>query len=80
MDEDLTDCSSLLTAVQYVDSFPPAAVIVAAPFGSAEACQQLRIFADDCIYLASPEPFSAAGTWYSDCREVSDIEIRRSCV
>jgi hypothetical protein len=29
--------SSILTAVQYVDSFRPAAVIVVAPFGSAEA-------------------------------------------
>jgi len=77
VDDGLATGSTMTAAVHYVDSFRPAAVIVAVPVASEQACRQLRTITDDVVCLATPQPFHAVGEWYDDFRQVSDAEVQR---
>lgn len=76
VDDGLATGSSMLAAVRYVKSLQPASVLVAVPAGSRQACQQLKKEADDCVCLATPEPFHGVGVWYVDFRQVTDDEVQ----
>jgi putative phosphoribosyl transferase len=76
VDDGLATGSTMLAAVQYVRTLLPARVTVAVPVGSRQACALLRREAGTCICLATPEPFSAVGEWYSDFQQVSNEEVR----
>jgi putative phosphoribosyl transferase len=75
-DDGLAMGSTMTAAARYVQSLNPAAVIVAVPIGSRQACERLTREADDLVCLAEPEPFFAVGRWYSDFHQVSDTEAR----
>jgi putative phosphoribosyl transferase len=76
VDDGLATGSSMLAAVRYVKSLRPARVIVAVPVAARETCEQMKAQADDCICLATPDPFFAVGEWYRDFRQVRDSEVR----
>jgi putative phosphoribosyl transferase len=67
----------MLVAARYVRSLKPRKTLIAVPVGSVQACRRLRNEADNCICLATPEPFSAVGEWYTDFRQVTDAEVQR---
>lgn len=75
-DDGLATGSTMLAALQYVNSFQAAAVIVAVPVASSGALERIRQVATECIYLAVPESFDSVGEWYEDFREVTDDEVR----
>ncbi len=77
VDDGLATGSSMLAAVRYVKSLQPASVVVAVPVGSSQACQQLIKEADDCVCLATPEPFHGVGVWYMDFRQTTDRDVER---
>jgi len=77
VDDGLATGSTMLAAVHYVDSFRPAKVIVAVPVGSAQACRRLESVTDECVCLATPEPFVSVGAWYSDFHQTSDMEVQQ---
>lgn len=66
----------MLAALEYVNSFRPARVIVAVPVASLSGCERVKRFASECICLALPEPFGSVGEWYRNFHQVSDDEIR----
>lgn len=68
---------SMMAAVEYVNSFRPAAVVIAVPVGSTSACDWLKRFVTECVCLATPEPFVSVGTWYADFHQVTDDEVRK---
>ncbi len=76
VDDGLATGSTMLAAVKCVKSLQPAAVIVAVPVASRQACAHLRHAADECVCLAVPERFGAVGEWYLDFRQTSDAEVR----
>ena len=76
VDDGLATGSSMLVAARYVRSLKPSKTLIAVPVGSSQACHRLRKEADDCICLATPEPFTAVGEWYADFRQVTDAEVR----
>jgi predicted phosphoribosyltransferase len=51
-------------------------VIVAAPVGAPETCDQFADIADEVICARTPEPFSAVGLWYRDFSQTTDEEVR----
>jgi putative phosphoribosyl transferase len=77
VDDGLATGSSMLAAVQHVDSFGPKKVVAAAPVGTQEARSRVRRFTDACVCLATPDEFRAVGRWYVDFGQVSDEEVRR---
>lgn len=76
-DDGLATGSSMMAAVEYVNSFRPAAVVIAVPVGSTSACDWLKRFVSECVCLATPEPFLSVGTWYADFYQVTDGEVRK---
>lgn len=77
VDDGLATGSSMLAAVRYVKSLRPASVVVAVPVGSRQACQLLIKEADECVCLATPEPFHGVGVWYMDFRQTTDKDVER---
>jgi putative phosphoribosyl transferase len=77
VDDGLATGSTMLVAARYVRSLEPCKTLIAVPVGSVQACQRLRNEADDCVCLATPEPFAAVGEWYVDFRQVTDTEVQR---
>ncbi len=76
VDDGLATGSTMLVAARYVRSLKPRQTVIAVPVGSVQACQRLRKEADDCVCLATPEPFAAVGEWYLDFRQVTDAEVQ----
>ncbi|SRR5258705_7344959 len=76
VDDGLATGSTMLAAVKCVTNLEPVAVIVAAPVGSKQACAHIRKSADECVCLATPDPFVAVGEWYEDFGQTSDAEVR----
>jgi predicted phosphoribosyltransferase len=76
VDDGLATGASMRAAVAAVRHAGARRVVVAVPAGSAEACDDLRLEADDVICLASPEPFYAVGLWYEDFTPTTDDEVR----
>ena len=77
VDDGLATGSTMSAAVRYVNTFQPAAVTVAVPIGSAQACQQIRSLGATCICLATPEPLYSVGAWYADFQQTTDSEVQR---
>ena len=77
VDDGLATGATMRAAVTALRSQKPAAIIVAVPVGSREACEALGHAADDLICLETPEPFIAVGNWYEDFSQTSDEEVRR---
>lgn len=75
VDDGLATGSTMLAAVQALRGLGPSRVVVAAPVGSAEACQKLEEVADEVICARVPSRFSAVGRWYSDFSETPDSEV-----
>jgi len=76
VDDGLAMGSTMTAAARSVQTLNPAAVVVAVPIGSRQACERLTREADDVVCLAAPEPFFAVGRWYRDFHQVSDTEVQ----
>jgi putative phosphoribosyl transferase len=76
VDDGLATGSTMQAAVKCVKSLQPAAVVVAVPVASRQACVRLRQVADECKCLAVPERFGSVGEWYQDFKQTSDAEVR----
>jgi putative phosphoribosyl transferase len=76
VDDGLATGSTMLAAVRHVRAAHPKKVIVAVPVASVQACNRFHKEADDCVCLATPEPFLAVGEWYVDFSQVSDSEVQ----
>jgi len=77
VEDGLATGSTMLVAARYVRSLKPGRTLIAAPVASVQACERLKTEADDCICLATPEPFVAVGQWYADFAQVIDFEVQR---
>jgi putative phosphoribosyl transferase len=76
VDDGLATGSTMLVAARYVRSLKPGRTLIAVPVASVQACERLKTEADDCICLATPEPFVAVGQWYADFPQVTDSEVQ----
>jgi len=75
VDDGLATGSTMRAAVRCVRSQIPAAITIAVPVGSREACAQLRTECDDFVCLSTPDPFYAVGMWFRDFAQVGDAEV-----
>ena len=76
VDDGLATGATMKAAVEAVRRHSPAAIVVAVPVASAQACDETRDEADEIECLATPEPFHAVGLWYDDFSPTSDEEVR----
>ena len=76
VDDGLATGASMVVAARYVRTAKPGKLIIAVPVASVQACHRLENECDECLCLATPEPFVAVGEWYIDFRQVSDAEVQ----
>jgi putative phosphoribosyl transferase len=75
VDDGLATGSTMLAAVAYARKRLAKRVVVAVPVASADAIEKFRDKVDECVCLATPEPFFAVGEWYWNFLPVSDSEV-----
>jgi len=76
VDDGIATGSTMRAAVAALRQRGAAAVVVAAPVGSASACAELAAEVDDVVCPLQPEPFFGVGAWYEDFTQTSDDEVR----
>jgi putative phosphoribosyl transferase len=77
VDDGLATGATMRAAARSLRRRQPAALVVAVPVGSRDACAALRQEADEVVCLAEPEPFYAIGPYYQTFEQVEDAEVTR---
>jgi putative phosphoribosyl transferase len=75
VDDGLATGSTMLAAVAFARKRSARRIVLAVPVASRQAVEKLRGKVDDCVVLATPEPFFAVGEWYSNFLPVNDAEV-----
>ena len=76
VDDGLATGSTMKAAVQAVRERGPARIVVAAPVGAPQTCNELQELADEVLCARTPQDFAAVGQWYADFSQTEDGEVR----
>jgi putative phosphoribosyl transferase len=76
VDDGLATGSTMKAAVQAVRERGPARIVVAAPVGAPQTCNELQELADEVVCARTPQDFAAVGQWYADFSQTEDGEVR----
>jgi len=77
VDDGVATGATYLASVQALKSGGVARVVAALPVAPSETAVQISAQVDECVILASPEPFYAVGQHYLEFRQVEDEEVIR---
>ena len=77
VDDGLATGSTMHAAIRALHAMGPGGIVVAAPVGAPEACNQLRGEAEDVICAITPSAFRAVGLWYEDFSQTTDEEVQQ---
>ena len=75
VDDGLATGSTMLAAVAFARKRQARRIVMAVPIASVEACEKLRAKVDECVCLATPDPFFAVGEWYWTFFPTQDAEV-----
>ncbi len=75
VDDGLATGSTMLAAVTFAKRRLAKRIVMAVPIASAGAIDKLRAQVDECVCLATPDPFFAVGEWYWNFLPVNDAEV-----
>lgn len=76
IDDGLATGFTMRAAISAVRACEPARLIVAAPVGAPDTCQEIEPTVDALICPLRPESFQAVGAWYRDFTPTTDEEVR----
>lgn len=76
VDDGLATGATMRAALRSVRSANPARLVMAAPVGSREACEEMRTEADEVVCLVQPQPFYAVGLYFQDFEPTEEDEVR----
>jgi predicted phosphoribosyltransferase len=76
VDDGLATGSTMRAAVEAVRQLGPSRIVVAAPVGAPDTCDEFREIANEVVCAITPEPFAAVGLWYRDFSQTTDEEVR----
>ncbi len=75
VDDGLATGATMLAAIRAVKVKHPRRIVIAAPVGAKETCQEILSEADEVICLRMPEPFYGVGSWYRSFPQTSDEQV-----
>lgn len=75
VDDGVATGSTMLAALHALRQYGPATLIAAAPVMSESARTAISRLADECVSVATPEPFYGVGEWYLDFTQTTDAEV-----
>jgi predicted phosphoribosyltransferase len=74
-DDGIATGSTMIAALQALQTQAPHEVIVAVPVASPERLEEVRQWCDDVVCLLQPMDFRAIGEFYRDFRQVDDERV-----
>jgi putative phosphoribosyl transferase len=77
VDDGITDGPTMLAAILAARERGAGRLIVAAPIGAVDACEEIRREVDALVCPLKPDPLYTLGYWYNNFSPVSDEEVRR---
>lgn len=77
VDDGVATGATIIAAISGIRKALPARIALAVPVAPKDTARHLEQRADECIVLATPEPFLSVGRYYRDFSEVSDAEVIR---
>lgn len=77
VDDGLATGSTMRAAVAFARKRSARRIVVAVPVAAREALEKVRGLVEECIALATPEPFFAVGEWYWNFLPVGDGDVTR---
>ena len=77
VDDGLATGASVRAAVAALRARGPRRLVVAAPVGAADVCDELRLEVDEVVCAERPQPFYAVGACYEHFGQTTDDEVRR---
>lgn len=75
VDDGIATGATLFAAVKSIAALTPRRVIAAIPATPPERGVQLRALVDQCLILATPNPFSTVGALYTEFEPVTDSQV-----
>jgi predicted phosphoribosyltransferase len=76
VDDGIATGSTMRAAIAAIRQQEPARLVVAVPTAALATAEEIRAFADECVFEMTPEPFYAVGLWYDDFAQTTDDEVR----
>jgi putative phosphoribosyl transferase len=77
VDDGLATGSTMLAAVAFSRKRQANRIVMAVPVASVEALEKLREKVDECVCLATPDPFFSVGDWYGNFLPTQDADVLR---
>ncbi len=77
VDDGVATGSTMIAALQAIRAKHPKKLIAAAAVAPPEAKQRIAPYADEVVFLETPEYFFAVGQFFADFSQVSDEEVVR---
>jgi len=75
VDDGVATGATIIAAISGIRKAEPARIVLAVPVSPKDTATQLEQLSDECVVLATPEPFLSVGRHYWDFSEVSDAEV-----
>jgi putative phosphoribosyl transferase len=76
VDDGVATGASIRVALKAARAARASRVILAAPVAPAGTADELRADCDEAVFVATPENFSAVGSYYEDFRQLEDAEVK----
>lgn len=77
VDDGVATGSTFFATIEAVKHLAPHRVVAAIPVAPPATAEKVRGMVDECIVLATPDPFGAVGQFYADFEQVEDDEVVR---
>jgi len=74
VDDGIATGYTFRASLESVRQSHPNRLVAATPVAARDSAETLKAFADDVVFLSTPEPFHAVGAWYQNFDQVSDEE------
>ncbi len=75
VDDGIATGATLFAAIKSMAALAPRRVIVAIPVAPPDIGAHIRPLVDQCVILATPEPFSTVGALYTEFEPVTDSQV-----
>lgn len=75
VDDGLASAFTMRAAAAAVRECDPSRIVVAAPVGAGEACEEVAAQVSALVCPFRPSPFNAVGAWYLDYSPTTDEEV-----
>lgn len=76
VDDGVATGATMRAAVDALREMGAARIVVAVPVAPPDTCRDLGERADECVCVATPEPFRAISLWYERFDQTSDQEVK----